>query len=312
MSSTNLFTVATVRASVDGKTTEFLFNESPQIFRLEQMTASVVRSVPHITEAFSKNMPVRLDIDPVKGVIKKIRPATEDGFRLLVTERGKLENPLKPKKIDVSKIDHNTFNVIDQYLDFSVFSLCKKDVPNYARTREIFDYCAAQSCTLPDPHEVNPCIPFQYVIDGCYARAHQMRRIITTKYKYCCEKVFSFANNDLDTLAVQACKWGGCCVRWWYHVAPLVRVKVKIGTCSLRLAMVIDPGMFDRPVLLGDWLAAQANTACTPNARVTMYSIQPGSAYSPANYEGTAYSTDDDYVLTEETLTEYRDLTTCH
>ena len=29
--------------------------------------------------------------------------------------------------------------------------------------------------------------------DGCYARAHQMRRIITTRYRYCCEKVFSFA-----------------------------------------------------------------------------------------------------------------------
>jgi hypothetical protein len=35
-------------------------------------------------------------------------------------------------------------------------------------------------------------IPFQYVRDGCYARAHQMHRIITTRYPYCCEKVFSF------------------------------------------------------------------------------------------------------------------------
>lgn len=42
------------------------------------------------------------------------------------------------------------------------------------------------------PLTVPPCILFPYVVDGCYARAHQMRRIITTRYRYCSEKVFSF------------------------------------------------------------------------------------------------------------------------
>ena len=27
------------------------------------------------------------------------------------------------------------------------------------------------------------------------------------------------------TASRQADKWGGCCVTWWYHVAPLVRVR---------------------------------------------------------------------------------------
>jgi hypothetical protein len=87
--------------------------------------------------------------------------------------------------------------------------------------KEIFDFCAQLSCHLPGPYAVPPCIPFQYVRDGCYARAHQMRRIITTRYRYCCEKVFSFANQDDDRLAVKANKWGSCCVTWWYHVASL-------------------------------------------------------------------------------------------
>jgi hypothetical protein len=71
-------------------------------------------------------------------------------------------------------------------------------------------------------------IPFQYVRDGCYARAHKMRQIITELYGYCCEKVFSFAIPYPNRLAVKANKWSGCCVTWWYHVAPLVRVRIKI------------------------------------------------------------------------------------
>lgn len=43
-------------------------------------------------------------------------------------------------------------------------------------------------------HAVQPCIPFRYVRDGCYARAHQVRRVITTRHGYRCEKVFSYAD----------------------------------------------------------------------------------------------------------------------
>ena len=77
------------------------------------------------------------------------------------------------------------------------------------------------------------------------------------------------------------------------------------------LAMVIDPGMFDKPVLLSTWLSAQENTFCHANANVSMYSIQPGSAYSPANYAGTAFATDPAYTATDATLIAYSGLTTC-
>jgi hypothetical protein len=140
-----------------------------------------------------------------------------------------------------------------------------------------------------------------------------MRRIITGRYKYCCEKVFSFATDDPDTLAVKADKWGGCCVEWWYHVAPLIRVRLKIKglpkKLSIVLAMVIDPGMFDKPVLLSTWLAAQENTTCNADARVTSYSIQPGSAYAPS--WGGGFVTDPNYTDTESTMIGYSNLTTC-
>ena len=77
------------------------------------------------------------------------------------------------------------------------------------------------------------------------------------------------------------------------------------------LALVIDPGMFNKPVLLSTWLSAQENAFCRPHAHVSMYSIQPGSAYSPANYAGTAFTTDPAYAATDATLIAYSGLTTC-
>ena len=140
-----------------------------------------------------------------------------------------------------------------------------------------------------------------------------MRQIIETKYGYCCDKVFSFANQNQDTLA-RSCganKWGGCCVTWWYHVAPLIRVQVRISQMRFVVALVVDPGMFDKPVLLSSWLSAQQNTGCDPHANVSKYSIQPGSAYLPANYAGTAFTTDPAYISTNATLAAYSTLTTC-
>src|SRR5262249_38994697 len=148
----------------------------------------------------------------------------------------------KPKAIEVDKIDATNFNIANLHLKWPVFAECTKVVPSYAKAKEIFDFCAALSCSLPGPFPVPPCIPFPYVRDGCYARAHQMYRIITTRYGYCCDKVFSFANQGNDKLAVKATKWGGCCVTWWYHVAPLLRVRTQIrGLQALETAYVIDP-----------------------------------------------------------------------
>src|SRR5262249_54958518 len=124
-------------------------------------------------------------------------------------------------------------------------------------------------------------------------------------------KVFSFANGGDSHLAVQATKWGGCCVTWWYHVAPLIRVRTRLRNFPIVTAMVIDPGMFDKPELLSTWLAAQQNKTCAADAHVTTYSIQPGTAYTPTNYAGTTFSTDPNYTLTVATLQAYSGLTTC-
>lgn len=301
-----ILTVAAIRE----KSGRVLFNEREQIFALPETKARDAVS-RRLYEALEKRLPVRALLDPRRGVIQRIDPLPEGEIEEFRRSHPLLDKVEKLMRVDVSAIDPTRFDVVEVGLKLRIFKLCTKIVPSYAKAKEIFDYCAQQSCHLPGSTVETPCIPFQYVRDGCYARAHKMRKIITEKYGYCCEKVFSFAIDNDDDLAVQANKWGGCCVTWWYHVAPLIRVKIKILSFSFTLAMVIDPGMFDKPVMLSTWLAAQENAACSPNARVSMYTIQPGSAYWPANEFGTAFATDPAYTSTNEWLINYETLTTC-
>lgn len=313
-SETGILTIATVREPKRGAT-EILFNERQQIFALPASARSRAAVADRLKEARDRKTPVRVVLNPRRGTVDRVNPPSPAELREFEETRTFLENPDKTRRIDVSAIDPTTFNIVDHYLKVPTFRLCKRIIPSYKVAKDIFDFCAAQSCHLPGPTAISPCIPFQYVRDGCYARAHKMRQIIEDRYGYCCEKVFSFANQNYDTLAVMANKWGGCCVTWWYHVAPLVRVRIRIrfpfGTFQLVLAMVIDPGMFDKPVLLSSWLMAQENISCSGNAHVSMYSIQPGSAYWPTNYAGTAFATDPTYALTDSTLIAYKNLTTC-
>jgi hypothetical protein len=309
---TALLTVAAIRTGRN-RPPSYLFFERERIFRLAEPGAAGDRLARPLEEARKSRRPVKVRMDNKAGVIHEVGEPGAAEIEEFRRVRVPLKSPSRIANVDLRRIDPTTFNLADLYLKWPAFKLCRDTVPGYKKAREIFDFCAALSCHLPGPPAVTPCIPFQYVIDGCYARAHQMRRIITGRYKYCCEKVFSFATDDPDTLAVKADKWGGCCVEWWYHVAPLIRVRLKIKglpkKLSIVLAMVIDPGMFDKPVLLSTWLAAQENTTCDANARVTSYSIQPGSAYAPS--WGGGFVTDPNYTDTESTMIGYSNLTTC-
>jgi hypothetical protein len=309
---TALLTVAAIRTGRN-RPPSYLFFERERIFRLAEPGAAGDRLARPLEEARKSRRPVKVRMDNKAGVIHEVGEPGAAEIEEFRRVRVPLKSPSRIANVDLRRIDPTTFNLADLYLKWPAFKLCRDTVPGYKKAREIFDFCAALSCHLPGPPVVTPCIPFQYVIDGCYARAHQMRRIITGRYKYCCEKVFSFATDDPDTLAVKADKWGGCCVEWWYHVAPLIRVRLKIKglpkKLSIVLAMVIDPGMFDKPVLLSTWLAAQENTTCNADARVTSYSIQPGSAYAPS--WGGGFVTDPNYTDTESTMIGYSNLTTC-
>ena len=269
---TDLVTVAAIRKGKD-KTEQILLNERQRIFVLVNKAALKGDARRLLAQALEKRTPVKVTLDTKRPVVLQVAAPTQRELEAFAKARPPLPKAQTDRTaaIDVSKIDPTRFNIVDAYLKWRCFKLCTRIIPSYAKAKEIFDFCAQLSCHLPGPYAVTPCIPFQYVRDGCYARAHQMRRIITTRYGYCCEKVFSYAPYPDDVLAVQANKWGGCCVEWWYHVAPLVRVRLKLRlprlpkSFSIVLAMVIDPGMFDKPVLLSTWLTARQYSIGPPD-----------------------------------------------
>src|SRR5512142_464371 len=207
-SETALVSLAAIRRPKRG-VTEYLFFERQQIFSLQATRGRRAEAATVLRRALREKVPVKVVLDPRRGRIQRVDTPTSDEVRTF--RRGRVPPDVRgtTRTIDLARIDPTTFNVVDLRLKVPIFRLCTRTIPNYTKAKEIFDFCARQACYLGGPFDISPCIPFQYVIDGCYARAHKMRQIITTRYRYCCEKVFSFANQDNDTLAVKADKGGG-------------------------------------------------------------------------------------------------------
>jgi hypothetical protein len=313
-----LLTIAMINEDRDGKKIEFRFYERQAIYTLDKSDKAYTDNVGMLNEALKTNVPVKVELDAARLSLANITRASDEEIKAYNTGDGPNSATTKLKgadlvSIEVSKIDTAVFNLAEYQRRFPVFKLCTNVVPDYATLVNIFNDCASQGCNNPPPYTITNCIPFQYVKDGCYARAHKMRQMISKKYGYCVEKVFSFAIGAPNKLAVKANMWGGCCVEWWYHVVPLLRLNVKYKSGVIKqVCYVIDPGMFTTPVTLSTWLQAQKNTTCNPNANVTSYSIQPGSAYWPSFYGSTnSFATDNNYAMTEQTLINYKNLTTC-
>jgi Glutaminase len=280
---------------LDKGSVQLLFNERQSPFTITTENPEFGNIIRIAELAFAEKKPVKM-LSTAPGVLKKLSTPSETELQQYNERmRLNLRLPEEVRAVDLRKIDTAVFNTV-AWQKWKVFNLCVKAVPNLATAQTIFDYCKQQSCKLA-PTQEQPCIPFQYVRDGCFARAHKMKQIIEKKYGYCTEKVFSFG----DYLHVQAA--GGCCVSWWYHVAPLIRVQMSPG---IQICYVIDPGMFSAPVTLFTWLYAQENKTCDNSAHLLTYSIQPSSAYTPVGYPpGNTYSTDNSYTDTYEKLVYY-------
>lgn len=105
---------------------------------------------------------------------------------------------------------------------------------------------------LPSPAELSKLtaafydssrIPFEYINDGCYARAHLMCESLRQK-GINHSKVFVFGSLGAKNDVQQA--------KWWYHVAPLVFVQdPESGAVDAR---VLDPAVSREPMTVADWV----------------------------------------------------------
>jgi hypothetical protein len=157
--------------------------------------------------------------------------------------------------------------------------------PSEAQAQAIFDAMAATSC---DPVTVPPpCIPFLYPENGCWARAHEMCRLI---------KVMGRTPDKVwidGSLHVISANTPTCNVYWSWHVAPTLCVRTVPWQTK---RVVIDPSLFDKPVSEADWKLKQGDlNAVLTNTDQSVYLRPP---YGPP--------TDPNYVETVQDLALYR------
>jgi hypothetical protein len=115
--------------------------------------------------------------------------------------------------------------------------------------------------TFTDAMGAQSPVPYHYPVDGCYSRAHSMATVMT-QAGIASERVFATSTVPGSPLTVgsqfSADQPGGAAsvTRWFYHVAPIVRV----NTGSAIVETVIDPSTQPGPVSVDVWLAAMGVT----------------------------------------------------
>jgi hypothetical protein len=152
-----------------------------------------------------------------------------------------------------------------------------------ANAQLVFDAMAARSC---DPLTVPaPCIPFLYPDDGCWARAHEMSRLMINM-GVSPAKVWIRGNLHVNTRNNPS-----CFVDWGWHVAPTICVRDRF---PFSHRAVIDPSLFTTPVTPTTWKSVQGD----PGASLTYTSW--------VQYWPQAGTTDPAFVDTNQRLAYYR------
>jgi hypothetical protein len=169
-------------------------------------------------------------------------------------------------------------------------------VVSEAQAAQLFNDMAATSC---DPATVPPpCIPFLFPDDGCYARAHEMVRLMRLQGIEA-EKIWIFASSD-SSLKPATSNHPNCQVGWWYHVAPTLQVNTSSGIEK----RVIDPSLMTGPATADAWRTRQADPAATfqfTDAR----SFWPNNGGNDDDYSKTTYYLDEKRDLLQDRVSQY-------
>lgn len=114
-------------------------------------------------------------------------------------------------------------------------------IPTHGQLQEQFDKMAADKN-----------IPFEYIVDGCYARAHEM-----------CDQMAQSEMNNAKMFVMVENPYGAgkltaenkyMKAKWWYHVAPMVFAKDE-ATNKVE-PFIMDPSMAPRPLKPEEWIGA--------------------------------------------------------
>ncbi len=154
-----------------------------------------------------------------------------------------------------------------------------------SQAQQMFDLCNGRTCCSNGPSA--PCIPFTYPDDGCWGRAHEMRRLMSDA-GVASEKIWIYGSLRVATSNNPRCQ-----VQWGWHVAPVLRV----ATGTTTQVYVIDPSLFPGPVPQTTWTGVQGDPAATTV-------ITPSEVFHRTYGGSVTY--DPTYAQTTSVLTTYR------
>jgi hypothetical protein len=162
------------------------------------------------------------------------------------------------------------------------------DVVEANRAAAIFaQFAAAEELALRHP------------ADGCYARTHVMVQWLLDQ-GLAPSKAWAFAASITDLLWAAALDHPDGRVQWGYHVAPVLAVRGPDGDGQ---DMVFDPMLFDRPVVVEEWLRALHDT---PTLVRTAVGEPPLAARGGSGYWPGPDPLEGPDLHARETLEEYR------
>jgi hypothetical protein len=155
------------------------------------------------------------------------------------------------------------------------------------QAQQLFDTMAATSC---DPLTVPaPCIPFLYPEDGCWARAHEMCRLMIAAGARP-KKVWIY-HSPGNVLHVDTANSPNCYVNWGWHVAPTLCVRKFWWFFCRSREVVIDPSLFDGPVSKAVWKNIQNDPGAqlVDSTAAVYYRTSGGSVTYDNDYSQTNY-----------------------
>ena len=273
-----LLSVANVYYSEDGKKAEAWFYETPLVYEFNAQSPNAKRNFELLKNAKEKKEPVNVkflaNVENGIDLISAPSSSQIESFKAEVTKRVKAAEVAAP----ASEKALTGPNALPKGSSTNLIGV----VPNTTVLNNIFATARGECCKLFGPYLFGQCVPYQFVADGCYARAHKMRQVIESWYGYSSYKVFNYACNGSGTLSVKATLWSNnCCVHWWYHVASYVIVQVGAS----QYGYLIDPSMFTGPVSIPTWVAAQKNLSCGYGGAAQGQVYYTSNAYAPTSLD---------------------------
>lgn len=109
----------------------------------------------------------------------------------------------------------------------------------------------------------DPNIPFEYIRDGCYARAHVMCDTMN-KDGIPSAKLFVMVDDPENTALSAKNRYMDA--QWWYHVAPMCMASDADGQVK---PYMMDPSVADHPIQPSEWVRKVWTQPCPIHLDIT-------------------------------------------